>query len=339
MLATYDDAGNLTATYVYSGGDRLAKVAGGVVSYYLKDHLGSTRTLLSSDGTTAATYDYWPYGQVLATGGTDVTPFKFTGHERDSESGLDFMPFRTYGSERLRFLQVDPAAENYPGLSPYAYAANNPLTFIDVRGDTLDVGGMNDGQTALSYLHSMVDEDTAKRITMGDGGRVSFDTEGSDLSQDSGLELLNNLVNGPGMFLFEVGRKTTARSRTTGTSIPIDVLEQSILGIRSYSRTPRNVDGGIGSSGLLPQSGYDGQIILAPGYWTLDKARTQEVPLGDIMFHELDENYNRTIGGQPYARDDGSGAHSQALQNAERFRNQVVTPSLLREGVYFWPTP
>ena len=171
-----------------------------------------------------ATYDYWPYGQVLATGGTDVTPFKFTGHERDSESGLDFMPFRTYGSERLRFLQVDPAAEKYPGLSPYAYAANNPLTFIDVRGDTLDVGGMNDGQTALSYLHSMVDEDTAKRITMGDGGRVSFDTEGSDLSQDSGLELLNNLVNGPGMFLFEVVEKATISAppwrffaRTTGT--------------------------------------------------------------------------------------------------------------------------
>ena len=119
VLATYDDAGNLTATYLYAGGDRLAKVAGGVVSYYLKDHLGSTRTLLSSGGTAEATYDYWPYGEVLATGGTGATPFKFTGHERDTESGLDFMPFRTYRSESLRFLQVDPAAEKYPSLSPY----------------------------------------------------------------------------------------------------------------------------------------------------------------------------------------------------------------------------
>ena len=48
VLATYDAGGNLTANYLYAGGDRLARVAGGVVSYYLKDHLGSTRTLLSS---------------------------------------------------------------------------------------------------------------------------------------------------------------------------------------------------------------------------------------------------------------------------------------------------
>ena len=206
VLATYDAAGNLTANYLYAGGERLASVAGGEVSYYLKDHLGSTRTLLSSDGTAAATYDYWPYGEVLATGGTDATPFKFTGHERDAESGLDFMPFRSYRSGSLRFLQVDPAAEKYPGLSPYAYAANNPLTFIDARGDTLDVGGMNDGRTALSYLHSMVDSETAKRITMGDGGRVSFDTEGLDLSQDSALELLDNLVNSTEKYLFEIDK-------------------------------------------------------------------------------------------------------------------------------------
>ena len=153
VLATYDGAGNLTANYVYAGGDRLAKVAGGAVSYYLKDHLGSTRTLLSSGGTAAATYDYWPYGEVLATSGTDATPFRFTGHERDSESGLDFMQYRTYGPERLRFLQVDPAAEKYPGLSPYAYAANNPLTFIDARGDTLDVGGLNKGWSNGTFLY------------------------------------------------------------------------------------------------------------------------------------------------------------------------------------------
>ena len=344
VLATYDGSGNLTATYLYAGGDRLASVAGGVVSYYLKDHLGSTRTLLSSDGTTAATYDYWPYGQVLATGGTDVTPFKFTGHERDSESGLDFMPFRTYGSERLRFLQVDPAAEKYPGLSPYAYAANNPLTFIDVRGDTLDVGGMNDGQTALSYLHSMVDEDTAKRITMGDGGRVSFDTGGLDLSQDSGLELLNNMINSSEKFLFEVGRKTTAVLRkssslgTAGSSIPIDVMEQSSLGIRSYSTTPRNIDGGVGLSEFLPQSGYDGQVTLAPGHWTFDVAGQQIMPISNVTFHELAEIYHRTIGGQPYEREDGSGAHQQAIEDAKRFRRQVQPTLGSAIGrAKFWP--
>ncbi len=134
VLATYDGAGNLTAAYVYAGGERLARVAGGVVSYYLKDHLGSTRTLLSSSGTAAATYDYWPYGEVLASSGTDSTPFKFTGHERDEESRLDFMPFRTYRSESLRFLQADPLALKDPEFSAYAYTGSNPVNRIDQYG-------------------------------------------------------------------------------------------------------------------------------------------------------------------------------------------------------------
>ena len=134
VLATYDAAGDLTATYVYAGGERLARVAGGAVSYYLKDHLGSTRTLLSSTGTATATYDYWPYGEVLATEGTDATPFRFTGHERDAESGLDFMPNRTYGPVVRRFWQVDPLAHKLPSWSPYVYSFNHPLVFRDPTG-------------------------------------------------------------------------------------------------------------------------------------------------------------------------------------------------------------
>ncbi len=317
-----------------------------MVSYYLKDHLGSTRTLLSSGGTAEATYDYWPYGEVLASSGTDSAPFKFTGHERDAESGLDFMLFRSYRPGSLRFLQVDPAAEKYPGLSPYAYAANNPLTFTDARGDTLDVGGMNDGRTALSYLHSMVDEETAKRVTMGDGGRISFDTEGLDLSQDSALELLNNLVNSSGKFLFEVGDNTSAVVRESfgdlqaGTNVDIIILHKSSLGIQSYSRTPRDIDGGIGSSGFLPKSGYDGQVAMSPGYWTFDPAGEHMMPISNVTFHELAEIYHRTIGKQPYTRADGSGAHRQAIEDAKRFRKQVQPPTGTDAGkAKFWLTP
>ena len=337
VLAEYNSGGTLTSSYFYAGGDRLARLANGAMHYYLKDHLGSTRILLSSSGTAAATYDYWPYGEILASGGTGSTHFKYTGHERDSESGLDFMQYRTYEPDRMRFLQMDPRAEKYPGLSPYVYAANNPLTFIDARGDTLDVGGMNEGQKALSYLHSMVDEETTKRISMGDGGRVSFDTEGLDLSEDSGLELLNNMINGPGMFLFEVNKSTSARYRDSGKPLELSVSDHPI-GIRLFSVTPRNIGTDNPGSGPLPMLGYTGQLALAPGRWTL-KGGATEVPIGDVSFHELSELYHRTIGGMPYIRDDGSGAHNQALKDAERYKNQVVPPSKLREGVTFWPEP
>ncbi len=343
VLAEYNSGGTLTSSYFYAGGDRLARLANDAMHYYLKDHLGSTRTLLSSSGTTEAAYDYWPYGEILASSGADATPFKFTGHERDTESGFDFMQYRTYEPDRMRFLQLDPRAEKYPGLSPYAYAGNNPLKFIDARGDTLDVGGLNKGQTALSYLQSMVDKETAKRITMGKGGRVSFDSEGIDLSQDSAVELVNNLVNSSEKYLFVVDRTAEGVLRNNGkdgiTREPIRAGESSFtqlnannLGIRVYSRTPRNV-GGVGvGEGLLPKHGYGGQVVLAPGSWTSNQGNL--IPVGDVTFHELSEAYYRTDKGMAYPQ-----AHGRALRDAERHKNRGVPPSVLDRGVNFELAP
>ena len=268
----------------------------------------------------AAAYDYWPYGEILASSGSGFTPYKFTGHERDTESGFDFMQYRTYEPDMKRFLQMDPMAEKYPGLSPYAYAANNPLKFIDTRGDTLDVGGLNKGQTALSYIQSMFGDDVAQRITMGEGGRVSFDTEGLDLSEDSALELLDNLVNSSKRFLFEVVKTASIRARDGG-SLPEYNLARSKLGILGASITPKNKGIEGSGPGPLPKQGYDGQVSMAPGRWTFDRARNLEMPISNVTFHELSENYKRTALGLSYFG--VSGAHNQAWEDAKRFAKYV----------------
>lgn len=71
---------------------------------------------------------------------------KLTGHERDVESasfgnpdGLDYMLARYYSSSLARFMAVDPAADSSSLGDPqswnrYAYAANNPLKFVDPDG-------------------------------------------------------------------------------------------------------------------------------------------------------------------------------------------------------------
>ena len=133
VLAEYSGQ-TLSAKYVYAGSRRIARVAGGSQKYYLTDHLGSTRSLLDEEGTVTAAYDYWPYGKILATSGTDATHFRFTGHERDSESDLDYMLARSYAYDIGRFLRPDPMQDKYPGISPYAYAANNPLKYVDPDG-------------------------------------------------------------------------------------------------------------------------------------------------------------------------------------------------------------
>ena len=123
-----------SANYVYAGSRRIARIAGSSASYYLADHLGSTRSLVGEDGAVTAAYDYWPYGKILVSSGTGATHFRFTGHERDAESGLDYMLDRNYAYNIGRFLRPDPMQDEYPGISPYAYAANNPLKYVDPDG-------------------------------------------------------------------------------------------------------------------------------------------------------------------------------------------------------------
>ena len=137
VLAEYDGQA-LSARYVYAGSRRIARIAGESESYYLADHLGSTRALVDGTGAVTATYDYRPYGDILATSGAESTHFRFTGHERDPESGLDYMLARSYAYDVGRFLRPDPMQDKYPGLSPYAYANNNPLKYVDPDGQAAE---------------------------------------------------------------------------------------------------------------------------------------------------------------------------------------------------------
>ena len=82
--------------------------------------------------------------------GASPTKEKFTGKERDADTGFDYFGARYYASGIGRFLTTDRFAHKYPNLTPYQYAANNPIRFIDVNGDSLNVGGLNKAtQTAL----------------------------------------------------------------------------------------------------------------------------------------------------------------------------------------------
>ena len=69
---------------------------------------------------------------------------KFTGKERDSESGLDMFGARYYGSSLGRFMTPDWAAKpvtvpyahfgNPQSLNLYSYVVNNPTTTADPDG-------------------------------------------------------------------------------------------------------------------------------------------------------------------------------------------------------------
>lgn len=62
--------------------------------------------------------------------------YKFTGHERDNEAGLNLihMGARGYDPVIARMLQVDPFHAKAPGWTPYRYAFNNPMRYLDPDG-------------------------------------------------------------------------------------------------------------------------------------------------------------------------------------------------------------
>jgi RHS repeat-associated protein len=111
------------------------------LSFYLHDHLGNTRVTFRADGPAAIAIDYaadfYPYGKILREYKIcEADRYLSTHHERDKSTGYDNRGARLYDSEIGRFLGVDPLA-NHPNqihVSPYHYAANNPVLHNDPDG-------------------------------------------------------------------------------------------------------------------------------------------------------------------------------------------------------------
>ena len=89
----------------------------------------------------------------------------FTGKEKDSDlSGL--------------FLSVDPMADKYPSLSPYAYCAWNPVRLVDPKGKEVYISG-DDAEQATKQLSSRGLTITRDENT----GKLSYIKTGKKLSQ------------------------------------------------------------------------------------------------------------------------------------------------------------
>ena len=59
----------------------------------------------------------------------------FTGKEKDSETRYGYFGARYMDHELMTmWLGVDPMADKYPSISPYAYCAWNPVKLVDPDG-------------------------------------------------------------------------------------------------------------------------------------------------------------------------------------------------------------
>lgn len=69
----------------------------------------------------------------------DPNHYKYTGKERDSETGLDYFGARYYGNVFGRFTSADEPfvhqdTSDPQSWNPYGYARNNPIRYVDADG-------------------------------------------------------------------------------------------------------------------------------------------------------------------------------------------------------------
>jgi RHS repeat-associated protein len=111
----------------------LAILRSGATSYYEADGLGTLTSLSNSSGTLANTYTYDGFGNLLASSGSLVNNFRYTGREFDPETSLYYYRARYYDSQTGRFNSEDPIGTS-GGLNLYEYVLNNSVNWYDPRG-------------------------------------------------------------------------------------------------------------------------------------------------------------------------------------------------------------
>lgn len=102
------------------------------VQYQLCDHLGNVHVVADAVGGKHKLEEHYPYGGT-SFGGFAKKRYRFTGKERDEESGLNYHGARYYSSWTLRWTCADPAGM-LGGINLFTYVDNNPIKYFDQVG-------------------------------------------------------------------------------------------------------------------------------------------------------------------------------------------------------------
>ncbi len=188
-------------------------------TYYLSDHLGTAHMEFTAGGYPIWQGQFAPFGAEIDTQASG-NHYKFTGKERDTESGLDYFGARYYGSSMGRFMTPDYSASNdgppdavpYGDLSNpqslnlYSYVQNNPVSQTDPsghdciygdgsgggyvqRGDCTNAGGKDDNGV---FVNGTVDVNSFRYNTSNNSSSYSF-------TPDSGANFGTGVLQGPNL--------------------------------------------------------------------------------------------------------------------------------------------
>jgi len=140
-----------TGTHVPPGGGPLPTIGSPRTTlWYHTDHLQSTNYVTDARGRVTEHLEYFPFGEQWVEeqsgASSDTVPYRFTGHDWDSETRLYYAGARYYDPRQGQWLSGDPAVgaamRGQPGgrifrpssLASFSYVANRPTRSIDPNG-------------------------------------------------------------------------------------------------------------------------------------------------------------------------------------------------------------
>ncbi|MGL5861374.1 MAG: SpvB/TcaC N-terminal domain-containing protein [Phycicoccus sp.] len=132
------------------------------VQFHLGDHLGSSAVVTDADGVLTNREEFTPYGET-SFGSFARKRYRFTGKERDEESGLNYHSARYYAPALARWVSADPAGP-IDGTNPYRYCRSDPV-------NRTDPGGLDSEQVAGAVIQS----DANSPDVMVDGVNLFWD--------------------------------------------------------------------------------------------------------------------------------------------------------------------
>lgn len=132
--------------YIFFNGARIARIdPGAAAKYYVTDNVGSTAVETDAQGNVLNASLFFPYGvERIVQQNDTANNYRFSGKERDPQTGLDDFGARYYDSSLGRFTTPDwdakPTAVPYASfgdpqtLNLYSYVENGPLNRVDADG-------------------------------------------------------------------------------------------------------------------------------------------------------------------------------------------------------------
>lgn len=134
VVRDLDGNGATMADYLNGPGidNKLRQTVGATTSYFLADHLGTTRALTNPSGAVTSSLSYDSFGNV--TSGSAPTRYTYSGREIDSDTSLIYYRARWYAPQQGRFISEDPLGLRGGDINLYGYVLNNPVNFRDPTG-------------------------------------------------------------------------------------------------------------------------------------------------------------------------------------------------------------